>query len=249
MEKINKSSKAIIADDVEETRTVVFKISDSSKDRHGSVVNMDNWQIENFNKNGIVGYQHEVHGGGMCTKSDPDDVIGVGKAWIEGEGDNKALYGSITFEPEDINPKAEKIFRKVLHGSLKATSVGFLPIQDSEGKTGQYGYRNTKGKLVDAETFYYHGQELLEFSIVNIPSNANALKRNRDVAANALQYLKRETGASYGELEAMTVRQVIDLLEGKKEITSEEVVNHSREGSLAVYRRRVKLLKLNKWRV
>ena len=151
-----------LPDNVEETRTIEFVLSTESKDRHGTVLNIDGWDLKKYNSNPIVGYQHDVYGDNWFTKPDPDSVIGIGKVWKE----DKKLIGSVKFEPAEINPIAEKVFRKVLFGSLRAVSVGFLP-------TG-------KGKMetVGNETIYYYGtRELLEFSIVNIPSNADALKR------------------------------------------------------------------------
>ena len=227
METVYRNSTVTKAD--KENRTVVFKISDSSKDRHGTVLNMDNWNLDHFNANGIVGYQHDVYGGGMCNAPDPDAIIGKGKAWVELDGDEKVLMGSVEFEPADINPKAEKIYQKVLNGTLKATSVGFRPIKDEKGKKGEYGYVNDEGERVDEETFYFYGQELLEFSIVSIPANPNALKRSlRNQTTNALQYVKRELGISYGEIENMTVRDVIDMLEDpeKKSYKDKGGFNH-----------------------
>src|SRR5699024_2026864 len=92
-------------------------------------------------------------------------------------------------------------------------------------------------------TFHYEGQELLEFSIVNIPSNPNALKRDlRNQTANALHFLKRELGQdiTYGEIERMKVVDVIKMLETgekpkEKEIEQEELHNEeegaSKEGA------------------
>lgn len=155
----------------EETRQIEFVISDESRDRHGTVIPIKSWGLENFNANGIVGYQHDVYGDSWLTKPDPDDVIGIGEAFIEGD----KLIGRVTFEPAEINPKAEKIFQKVLHGTLKATSVGFV--------------EKTKGMYVSTDennggkgTYYFGEVELLEFSIVNIPSNANALRRKMEDA-------------------------------------------------------------------
>ena len=105
--------------DVEETRTVEFVISDGSKDRHGTVIPVDAWDLSDFNKNGIVGYHHNVYGGDLCNPPNPDDVIGTAQAYRE---DDK-IIGSVKFEPADLNPMAEKVFRKILHGSLKAASV------------------------------------------------------------------------------------------------------------------------------
>lgn len=193
------------ADDVEETRTIEFVISTDSKDRHGTVLNQKKWNLKNFNRNGIVGYQHNVHGGDMCSGPNPDDVIGIGKAWVE----DGQLIGSVKFEPADINPLAEKIFRKVLHGTLKATSVGFLPI--GEGRWGE-GDESREGPN---PTYYFAGQELLEFSIVNIPSNPDAVARSiRDQTHNALMFVKKALGDDYsfGDIEKMTVGEVLKSL-------------------------------------
>ena len=42
---------------------VEFVISDETRDRHGTVIPIKSWEIKNYNKNGIVGYQHDVYGG------------------------------------------------------------------------------------------------------------------------------------------------------------------------------------------
>ena len=149
----------------EETRTVEFVISDESRDRHGTVIPIKSWNIKNYNKNGIVGYQHKVYGG--LGEPNPDLILGRGEAFVE---DGK-LIGRVTFEPAEINPLAEKIFQKVLHGTLKATSVGFR-----ETVKGAWG--EDEEAVNGKNPTYYFGQvELLEFSIVNIPSNPNALRR------------------------------------------------------------------------
>jgi len=198
---------------VEESREVTFIISSADKDRHRSVVNMDGWDLENFNLNPIVGYQHNVYGGNMCTPDDPDDVLGSGRAWVEQVGDKKYLMGSVKFETEDINPKAEKIFRKVLAGTLRATSVGFM--EKGEGRWEKE--LDADGKEID-KTYYFKGQELLEFSIVNIPSNPKAVGRSLEVQKDwALMYIQRflPKTLSLEEIENMSVRQVMELVNGK----------------------------------
>jgi hypothetical protein len=193
---------------VEETRTIDFIISSAARDRHRSIVNMDGWSIDNFNRNPIVGYQHNVYGDNLCVPDDPDNVIGEGRAWTEGEGANKLLIGSVRFEPADINPRAEKIFRKVLNGSLRATSVGFL-------ETGKGEYKNildSEGNIVD-RTYYFKGQELLEFSIVNIPSNPEAVGRSLSVQADfALAYIHRflPDTLSLADIRKLTVGEILD---------------------------------------
>jgi len=118
-----------LGDNVEDTRTITFIASTSSVDRHGTVLNQDNWNLKNFNNNPIIGYQHNVYGGAEAPN--PDDQLGTAKAYFEtvkkGDKEENQLLVDITFEPEAINPLAEKIFRKVLHGSLRAVSVVNIP--------------------------------------------------------------------------------------------------------------------------
>ena len=155
----------------EESRTITFVASDDTKDSAGTVLNQNNWDLRRFNSNGVIGYQHKVYGGWDDTDN-PDNVIGKGYAYIE---DGKLMV-DITFEPEDINPLADKIYKKIQFGSLRAVSVGFLPI----GK-GRFG----EGE--DAETYYFAGQELLEVSVVNIPANPNALKKSLEAESEYLE--------------------------------------------------------------
>jgi len=136
-------------------RTVEFVFSTATRDRHGTVIDPQGWDLRNFKKNPVASYRHEVH-----TSPDPDVVIGRADAWIEGE----ALVGTITFETKDVNPLADKVYKKVLAGTLSAVSVGFAEI------AGHWGDE-------DPKTYYFDKVELLEISIVAIPSNPDALKR------------------------------------------------------------------------
>ena len=188
----------------EETRTVEFVISDETRDRHGTVIPIKSWDIKNYNKNGIVGYQHEVYGG--WGEPNPDLILGRGEAFVE---DGK-LIGRVTFEPAEINPLAEKIFQKVLHGTLKATSVGFR-----ETVRGAWG--EDEEAVNGKNPTYYFGQvELLEISIVNIPSNPNALRRTIEEETTARQD-KEEIQRLGGQIIAQQAE--IETLKSKLEFT------------------------------
>lgn len=167
MSKLNVSyrqSAIEIRSKKDDERTITFVASDSSVDSAGTVLNQDNWDLRRFNSNGIIGYQHKVYGGWDDTDN-PDNVIGKGHAYVE---DGKLMV-DITFEPKEINELAEKIYQKVLFGSLRAVSVGFLP-------TGKGRF----GEGADSNTYYFAGQELLEVSVVNIPANPNALRKSME---------------------------------------------------------------------
>ena len=201
----NKNIKAEIrAKGTVENRTVTFVASTYDKDRHGTILNQKNWNLDNFNANPIIGYQHNVYGDDMCNPPNPDDQLGYGRAYIEGD----ELLIDVTFEPEDINPLAEKIFKKLQFGSLNAVSVGFVPLKDEKGNNGEQR----------SDGFYFHGQELLEVSIVNIPSNPKALKKSfRDSTKNALSYLSKALDKRFADIELMTIRDIMDALDGENE--------------------------------
>ena len=44
----------------EEGRRLTFVASDGTRDSEGTVLNIDGWNLDRFNKNGIIGYQHKV---------------------------------------------------------------------------------------------------------------------------------------------------------------------------------------------
>ena len=147
----------------EDKRVAEFVISTESVDRHGTVIKMDGWDLENYKRNPIVGYQHNVHG----YNANPDYVIGTGEVYQE----DKNLIGRVTFEPEGDNDIADKVWRKLQSGVLRSTSVGFIA-QDYRWGEKEMGE--------DPDVLYFTKQELTEFSVVNIPSNADAVKRSID---------------------------------------------------------------------
>lgn len=133
-----------------------FQLSDESVDRHGTIIRSDAWDLTNYEQNPVVLYMHQR------GSNNPDNVIGKGK--IVKEEDR--LFVDVEFEP--FNEVAQKIAQKVDFGSLSAASVGFFP------KRGHWGDR---GRNEDSDVYYFDSVELLEASIVDIPSNANAVKK------------------------------------------------------------------------
>ena len=150
-----------------ENRQAEFVISTEAVDTYGTVFRADGWDLSRYEKNPIVLYGHRSWDG------NPDSIIGTGEVFRE----NDQLIGKVTFESEEINPLAEKVFRKVQNGTLRMASIGANPTMGHWGKT-------EAGE--DPEILYFDRQELLEFSIVPIGSNPDALKRN----AQALEEIK-----------------------------------------------------------
>ena len=160
----------------EENRTVEFVASDNSVDSYKTVIPVDKWDLTRYQNNGIVGYMHDVYGDSWTKSADPDDIIGKGEAFIEED----KLIVRITFEPKELNERADKIFRKIQFGSLHAVSVGF--------RATKKGHMGDEERGEDPKVYYYAGQELLEVSVVNIPSNANALKRSMEEEEASREY-------------------------------------------------------------
>lgn len=207
-----------------DSRKIVFVASDATKDRHKSILNPNAWQIDNFNANPITGYQHNVYGPGMCSEPNPDDVLGPARAWIEGD----KLLVEIDFETKDLNPLADKIFRKIKNKSLRAVSVGFLP--KGEGKYGEK--KNGEAEGMENETYYYEAQELLEVSVVNIPSNPAALKKSlRGNTKDALIFLVKAFGDKYSlsDIDNMRVCEIRQLLENGKPINKDNAESSNSE--------------------
>jgi hypothetical protein len=131
----------------EESRVIPFVFSTNDRDRHGTRLNQENWDLDGFNKNGVAGFQHNVYGDNMCSDPNPDSILGPARAWVE----DGQLVGEIEFEEADINPLAEKIFRKCLRGTLKSVSVGFIELGN-----GDYG-KGDEARGMSNETYYYSG--------------------------------------------------------------------------------------------
>ena len=139
-------------------REAEFVISTEAVDTYGTVFKITSWDLERYQRNPIVCYGHRTWDG------NPDMIIGTSEVYIEGE----QLIGKVRFEIEDVNPTAEKIWKKVQNGTLRMASIGANP------KKGHWGDEKL-GE--DRDVIYFDETELLEWSIVPIGSNPDALKR------------------------------------------------------------------------
>ena len=167
----------------EEHRMVEFVASTGAVDTYGTVLPTDLWDLSRYARNGVVGYQHDIY-----YSDDPDNVIGRGEAYTA----NGELLIRIFFEPAELNPKADKVYRKVLFGSINAVSVGF--------RATAPGHWGRKADGEDPDVYYYNGQELMEVSVVNVPSNPDAVKRS---AAEELARYERQEETKQSEEEGV----------------------------------------------
>ncbi|NLH53551.1 MAG: hypothetical protein GX459_11995 [Bacteroidales bacterium] len=238
--------------DAAESRIIPFILSTSKRDRHGTVLNQDNWQLDNYRKNPIIAYQHNLTGG-LCSEPNPDNIIGKSlRVDVEGIQGGRMLVADAQFEDGAMNPLAEKVWRKLLFGSLSRSSVGFVEV----GK-GHYG-TGEEARGAQNETYYFHGQELVEWSVVATPSNPDTGKREismrklREEAYVAIMYAFRELGGKFrlSQLEEFTVRDILDLLDGKdidikeKDPGKVRAILAEPEAQVAMLQRQMELRKL-----
>ena len=135
-----------------EDRTYEFTASTSMQDRDGEVIDVLGWDLRNFKKNPIIMYAHDYR------------TLPVGRAprvWVSNDG---KLKNTIEFPPKGTYEFADIVERLVNAGFLKTESVGFIPKKWEDGD-GEKAPKRT-----------YTKQELLEISLVPVPSNPDALR-------------------------------------------------------------------------
>ena len=132
-------------------RKYEFIASTADQDRDGEVIDVAGWDLKNFKKNPVIMFAHDYR------------TLPIGKATKIGVRDGK-LMNVVEFPPEGTYEFADTVQRLVDAGYLKTESVGFIPKKWEDGDGGEKAPRRT-----------YTKQELLEISIVPVPSNPNAL--------------------------------------------------------------------------
>jgi HK97 family phage prohead protease len=132
-------------------RGVEFTISTGSLDRYNSMIAPQGWRFDNYNKNAVVLWAHD------------DSIPAIARA------DNVRIEGSTlrsraTFATRDIHPLADTVYQLIKGQFINAASVGWIPLDYKLGEDGRVDYLE---------------QELLEWSVVNIPANPECLVQAR----------------------------------------------------------------------
>lgn len=125
-----------------------WTISTGSVDRDRDTLAVAGWDLADFRKNPVVLWSHD--------RNIPP--IGKAESILVSGG---ALKSRMVFAEKGSYPLADTVRALVDQGIVRATSVGFLP-QEWEFNDKRGGYDFTR-------------QALLEFSLVSIPSNPEAL--------------------------------------------------------------------------
>jgi HK97 family phage prohead protease len=135
---------------------ITMVMSDYSLDRHEERIDQAGWELENFKKNPVLLWDHT------------NWYLPVGRVDNVRIEENE-LKGNMVFTPKSIpqsgmGPQGYVVGELIRTGFLFAGSVGML-VKRVEFQD-------------DTEEVILRKQELLEFSIVTVPANPNALVQN-----------------------------------------------------------------------
>jgi HK97 family phage prohead protease len=147
-----------------------WTLSTFDLDRFGERIDPAGWDYKRYMDNPVVEWAHRY------------DIPAIGKA--DGlYADDKGLHGLVIFNDKDYDPFGWAIGQRVKAGVIRAGSVGFRPIEIEIPD---------KETAKDGTTLIFRKQELLEFSICNVPANSFAL-------AKAIAEEKAETTQELGD--------------------------------------------------
>jgi len=156
-----------------EDGTYRYVLSDESVDSYSTRILVKGWSLKRFLSNPVVPWAHRY------------DIPPVGRAervWKSADGQPQLLMDVRFMRQEDYGgdwpagiPSPVAIEAMTRSGYLRGCSVGMRPLEwEYLRKVGTDGKPDPRGEVLGIE---YRRQELLEGSVVPIPSNANALAR------------------------------------------------------------------------
>jgi len=171
-----------LAADMEAGHGLPWTLSTFDLDRFGERVDPMGWDFKRYRDNPVVEWAHRY------------DIPAIGK--IEGlTVDNEGLHGLVYFNDKTFDPFGWSIGQRVKVGVIRAGSVGFRVLEIEIP---------SKEDSKDGTALIFRKQELLEFSICNVPANPYALAKDIGAAkAEATQdvYLPRFWGGFINNLQ------------------------------------------------
>jgi HK97 family phage prohead protease len=137
----------------------MWTLSTFDLDRFGERIDPNGWDFKRYMNNPIVEWAHRY------------DIPAIGK--IEGLTiDSEGLHGVVFFNDKSFDAFGWSIGQRVNAGVIRAGSVGFRVIEIEIP---------SKEDSKDGTSLIFRKQELLEFSICNVPANPFALAKSEDM--------------------------------------------------------------------
>jgi HK97 family phage prohead protease len=139
-----------------------WTLSTFDLDRFGERIDPQGWDFKRYMQNPVVEWAHRY------------DIPAIGK--IEGlTVDNEGLHGLVFFNDKAFDAFGWSIGERVKAGVIRAGSVGFRVIEIEIPAAAD---------SKDGTSLIFRKQELLEFSICNVPANPFALANKKEQRTN-----------------------------------------------------------------
>lgn len=193
------------AGDTQADRILPWTVSTEARDRDNDRIKIAGIHLVNFRKNPVILFAHDA-------RSLP---IGTAKRVFRDEGAKGPRLRMLKqFASEDENPEAEKVFRLVKAGILRMASIGFRTekaIRDPElGEDDPFG-------------ILFQQIDLLESSVVPIPSNPEALQEAKSFDLSVCKDWSERVLDENGEHSVLVVprpdiERAYDIITGEKRI-------------------------------
>jgi len=194
VEEIREGIRAAGDDPDAPKRILPYRISDEARDLHGTRFLVRGWKLQRYRANPTILFGHD-------GRSLP--IGRSARIWRDGSKDTTpALRALAQFNsPELDNGLGDTIFRMARAGVLNGASIGFEPekwerdpqLDELPDEEKAKILRKWGGGILFRET------TLLEWSVVPIPSNPNALKGRAGDLGDTRAYVEAATRALDGE--------------------------------------------------
>ena len=156
-----------LSSDVEAGQGLAWTLSTFDLDRFGERIDPQGWDFKRYMDNPVIEWAHRY------------DIPAIGK--IEKLSvDDSGLHGLVIFNDKSFDPFGWSIGERVKAGVIRAGSVGFRVMEIEIP---------SKNDSKDGTALIFRKQELLEFSICNVPANPFALAKVNEITEtkNALE--------------------------------------------------------------
>jgi HK97 family phage prohead protease len=206
--KIFKSYRINYKEVEDEERTIEAIGSKQIEDRDKDIVYVDGINLKNYKENPIVLFAHD-------HRSLP--IGRAEKVWKDG----KELKFKIKFTEPEVNPVGDTVYKLIKGNYLNALSIGFIP----DYSTAKYSEKRGG--------YDYYNSELLEVSIVPVPSNPKAVVTSKQlddaVSKGVIDDLEKKDFEIYlnellSQKEEVVEEKVSELPVEKEQINTKETI-------------------------
>ena len=149
------------APEKKDNRVLRFIGSDETIDRDNERILVDGWKLTNYRKNPVVLVNHNVF---------ELPVAKTKRVWVN--KDKRSLMFDIEFPEPEVSSIGDTLYKLYSGGFMNATSVGFRPNPDKM----VFGDGNKQPRVTFGE------QDLLEISLVSVPTNPRALLNQKGIS-------------------------------------------------------------------